>query len=148
MAKYNPNLAKINRNYTFEEVAGLFCVHKNTVAQWVKNGLFCLKDKRPFLVMGADLRLYLQEKRAAKQQKCKPDELFCMRCKTPTKPAGGFLEYSPMSKTKGRLTGFCSCCECLVNKFASFESLTAYSAFFEILIPEEQEHINDRDKPL
>ena len=35
----NPNLAKIHRNYTVEEVADLFSVHKNTVRLWVKNGL-------------------------------------------------------------------------------------------------------------
>jgi len=37
MAKrLNPNLAKIHRNYTVEEVALLFSVHKNTVRSWVK----------------------------------------------------------------------------------------------------------------
>jgi transposase len=35
----NPNLAKIHRNYTVEEVANLFSVHKNTVRLWVKDGL-------------------------------------------------------------------------------------------------------------
>jgi transposase len=35
----NPNLAKIHRNYTLEEVANLFSVHKNTVRLWVKGGL-------------------------------------------------------------------------------------------------------------
>ncbi|PCH63208.1 MAG: hypothetical protein COC09_06490 [Gammaproteobacteria bacterium] len=47
MANYNHNLVKINRNYSFEELAAVFGVHKNTVSAWVKNGLPCLKEKRP-----------------------------------------------------------------------------------------------------
>jgi hypothetical protein len=148
MANYNPNKAKINRNYTFEELAGVYSVHKNTIAQWVKKGLPCLKDMRPFLIMGADVRDYLQAQRVGKKQKCKSNELFCMRCKKPTKPAENFVEYLPLSTTKGRLTGFCSRCECVVNKFVGVVSLTMYSTIFDLTKPKGLEHINDSDKPL
>ncbi|MDH5561350.1 MAG: helix-turn-helix domain-containing protein [Deltaproteobacteria bacterium] len=148
MANYNPNLAKINRNYTFEELAEVFGVHKNTVSAWVKNGLPCLKEKRPFLILGIEARLFLQNQRLDKKQKCKPSELFCMRCKAPTKPAENYVEYLPLSATKGRLTGFCSSCECVVNKFISNADLERYSALFDLTKPKELEHINDSDNPL
>ena len=148
MANYNPNLVKINRNYSFEELAAVFAVHKNTVSNWVKNGLPCLKEKRPFLILGPDARVYLQEQRKAKKQKCKPNELFCMRCKTPTRPAENFVEYLPSSPTKGRLTGFCERCECVVNKFANYDDLAMYSTLFDLSKPKELEHINDSDNPL
>ena len=144
----NPNLAKINRNYTFEELAVVFGVHKNTVAAWVKNGLPCLKERRPFLIMGSDVRVFLQKQRGANKQKCKANELFCMRCKRPTQPAENFVEYVPNSPTKGRLAGFCYRCECVVNKFVSFDSLVAYSGIFDLTLPKELEHINDSDNPL
>ena len=35
----NPRLVKIHRNYTVEEIATLFGIHKNTVRDWVKAGL-------------------------------------------------------------------------------------------------------------
>lgn len=148
MANYNPNKAKINRNYTFEEMAALFGIHKNTVAGWVKNGLPCLNERRPFLILGTDVREYLQKQRSAKKQPCKPDELFCMRCKKPSRPAENFVEYLPISSTKGRLAGFCSCCECLINKFVSIGSLAAYSRIFDLTKPKELDRINDTDKPL
>lgn len=148
MANYNPNKAKINRNYTFEELAGVYGVHKNTVTQWVKKGLPCLKEMRPFLIMGNDVRDYLQLQRVGKKQRCKPNELFCMRCKTPTQPAENFVEYLPISPTKGRLVGFCSHCDCVVNKFVSFKSLETYSGYFDLSISKELEHINDSDNPL
>ena len=148
MTNYNPNLVKINRSYAFEELATVFGVHKNTVAVWVKNGLPCLKERRPFLILGADARLYLKEQRVGKKQRCKPNELFCMRCKAPTRPAENFVEYLPLSATKGRLTGFCGRCECVVNKFVRYDSLESCSAFFDISKPKALEHINDSDNPL
>ncbi len=148
MANYNQNLVKINRSYTFEELAAVFAVHKNTVSAWVKNGLPCLKERRPFLILGGDARLYLREQRERKKQKCKPDEMYCMRCKKPTKPAENFVAYLPLSASKGRLTGFCGRCECVVNKFVSYDSLAGYSALFDLSKPKGLEHINDSENPL
>lgn len=148
MANYNPYLVKINRSYTFEELAAVFGVHKNTVSAWIKNGLSCLKERRPFLILGVDARLYLQGQRGSKKQKCKPNELFCMRCKAPTKPAENFVEYLPLSATKGRLTGFCGRCECVVNKFVSYDSIEGYSMLFDLTKSKELERINDSDDPL
>ncbi len=148
MANYNPNRVKLNRSYTFEELAVVLGVHKNTVSTWVKNGLPCLKERRPFLILGAEARAYLQKQRTAKKQRCKPDELFCMRCKTPTSPAESFVEYLPLSATKGRLTGFCGRCESVVNKFVRYDSLERYSILFDLSVPTELEHINDCNNPL
>jgi hypothetical protein len=147
MANYNPNLVKVNRNYSFEELAGVFGVHKNTVAAWVKSGLPCLKEMRPFLILGADAKLYLQGLRVGKKQSCKPNELFCMRCKAPTRPAENFVEYVPQSATKGRLTALCERCECVVNKFARLDSLERYSALFDLSKPKALERVNDSDNP-
>jgi len=148
MANYNPNRVKINRNYTFEELAAVLGVHKNTVSSWVKKGLPCLNERRPFLILGVDARLYLKEQRAGKKQRCKPNELFCMRCKAPTCPAENFVEYLPLSATKGRLMGFCGRCECVVNKFVRYDSLDRYSALFDLVKPKGLERINDSDNPL
>lgn len=148
MANYNPNLVKINRSYTFEEMAAVFDVHKNTVSAWVKNGLPCLRERRPFLILGVDARTYLKAQRGRKKQQCKPDELFCMRCKAPTRPAENFVEYMPLSATKGRLTGFCGRCECVVNKFIRYDSLERYSALFDLSKPMGLERVNDSNNPL
>jgi transposase len=43
----NPNKAKIYRSYTVEEIANLFCVHKNTVRAWLKAGLPICDDRKP-----------------------------------------------------------------------------------------------------
>lgn len=148
MSNYNPNKVKVNRNYTFEELAAVLGVHKNTVAQWVKNGLPCLKERRPFLILGVDLRDFLRQQRSIKKQKCKPSELYCLRCKMPTVPAENFVEYSPITPTKGRLSGFCSRCEGVTNRFVGLKDLARYSQVFEVALPKALKHIRDSGNPL
>ena len=148
MANYNPNRVKVNRNYTFEELASVFGVHKNTVSTWVKNGLPCLKERRPFLILGGEVKAYLKTRRTSKKQKCKADELYCCRCKIPVRPAENFVEYSPITTTKGRLVGICSSCGCLINKFVSFSSLARYRKIFEVVVQKGLEHISDSNNPL
>jgi hypothetical protein len=148
MANYNPNLVKIHRNYTYEELALVFGIHKNTVATWVKNGLFSFQDRRPFLIKGDDAKEFLQHQRASRKQKCKQNEFYCLRCKTPAKPYDDFVEYVPITNTKGRLTGFCDCCESIINKFVSYASVEGYSSFFKIEESKGLEHIKDTDNPL
>jgi DNA-binding transcriptional MerR regulator len=57
--RLNPRRAKIHRNYSFEEIARLFGVHKQTVRNWQKEGLSVLTAKRPYLVLGRSLRTFL-----------------------------------------------------------------------------------------
>ena len=141
MARYNPNKAKINRSYTFEELAAVYGVHKNTVASWVKNGLPSLNEKRPFLILGAEVRRFHQGNRLTKKQHCQADEMFCMSCSKPTKLAENYVEYIPISETKGRLTGICVCCDGIVNKFVGLKWLAANEDVFEVPLPRELEHI-------
>lgn len=148
MANHNPNLVKIHRNYTYAELALVFGVHKNTVAAWVKNGLFSFQERRPFLIRGDDAKAFLQQQRASRKKKCKQHEFYCLRCKVPVKPNDNFVEYVPISNTKGRLTGFCDHCESIINKFVGCASVEGYSSFFRIKKPIGLEHINDTDNPL
>ena len=148
MAKYNPNLVKIHRSYTYGELAQVFGVHKNTVVTWVKKGLPCLQEQRPFLILGIDAKAFLQAQRANRKQKCKPNEFYCVRCKVPVKVAENFVEYTPLSSKKGRLSGFCIHCESVVNKFIAYNNLEAYSHIFAIEKPRGLEHIKDTDNPL
>lgn len=148
MANYNPNKVKINRSYSYEELAAVYGVHKNTVAAWVNKGLACMKDMRPYLILGADAKRYLQMRQQAKKHKCKSNEFYCMRCKKPTRAAENFVEYFPLTATKGRLSGFCLACEGVVNKFIANTSLEKYSLIFDLVKPKGLEHINDSDNPL
>jgi hypothetical protein len=75
----NPQLVKIHRSYTVEEVTRLLDVHKNTVRNWIKEGLPVIDDKRPTVILGRDLSPFLQARRIKNKQPCKPGEIYCLR---------------------------------------------------------------------
>jgi len=144
----NPNLAKIHRNYTVEDIADLFGVHKNTVRIWVKNGLSVCDEKKPMLILGSVLREFMQTKKTKKKQKCQPWEFYCVRCRKPQFPAGGMVEYEVQTATKGRLVALCPTCEGIMNKYSNLAGLERIRTKLDISIPKTLKHINKIDKPL
>lgn len=127
---HNPNKAKIHRSYTVEEVARLFTIHKNTVRNWVKKGLPICDEQRPILILGNDLREFLQQKRKQNKRKCKPQEMYCMRCRAPQITAEGMVDYEPITEVTGRLIGLCSCCDGVMNKYISLTGFRDIQQYF------------------
>ena len=74
----NPRLAKIHRNYTVDEIASLFGVHKNSVRNWVNGGLPISDDRRPMLILGRDLVAFLHARRVKNKRPCQPGEILSL----------------------------------------------------------------------
>lgn len=139
----NPNLVKIHRNYTVEEVADLFSVHKNTVRLWVKDGLATSDNKRPMLILGSVLKQYLQSKRKTNKRKCLPIEIYCVRCRLPQIPAGNMVDFERENYMTGRLIGLCPSCNGVINKFFNVAQLEQIIDKLDIIFPKALEHINE-----
>lgn len=139
----NPNLAKIHRNYTVEEVANLFSVHKNTVRSWIKDGLATNDNKRPMLILGSSLKQYLQLKRESNKRKCLPFEIYCVRCRLPQLPAENMADYEPINGSMGRLIGLCPSCNGIINKYLNLAHLEQIQGELDITLPKALKHINE-----
>jgi hypothetical protein len=149
MAKLqNPNRAKIHRNYTVEEIALLYQVHKNTVRLWIRDGLPTIDQKRPILIAGADLRSYWQNKRSSRKRKCQHYEIYCVRYKIPQRPAGNMADYEPLNAETGRLIGLCPDCGGIINKFVKYARLDDIRGQLDITQTNALKHINERDNLL
>ena len=146
--RINPNLVKIHRSYTVEEVASLLSVHKNTVRIWIKGGLSVNDNKRPTLILGSELKLYLQSKRSKNKRKCKPFEIYCVRCRAPQTPANKMVDYEPMTNSTGRLIGICPTCDVIINKYFSVANIEGISDKLDITLPKALKHINESINPL
>ncbi len=119
MKKRHPNhqLVKIHSNYTVEEIARLFGIHKSTVRHWVKDeGLVTIDDKRPMLIIGNVLKAFLQARRVKNKQTCKPGQLYCVCCRAPKSPAGNMADYSPITEKFGNLSAICPDCNSIMNR--------------------------------
>jgi len=137
----NPRRVKTHRNYTVEEIAGLFGMHKNTVQNWIKKGLAVIDNKRPMLILGHDLVAFLQARRAKRKQKCKPGELYCVRCRAPKKPAEDMAEYSPVTEKIGNLIAICPSCDAIMNRRVSLAKIGSVCGDIDITFPEDLQHI-------
>jgi hypothetical protein len=112
----NPRLAKIHLNYSVEELAGLFKVHKNTVRGWLRDGLRPIDDQRPTLIRGEETRRFLTERRAKAKQKCGPGRIYCLPCRAPKVPAGKMVELQSNGGTNGSLCGICPDCDRMIYR--------------------------------
>ncbi len=150
MRKRRPNhrLVKINRNYTVEEAARLLGTHKNTVRAWVRAGLTTCDSNRPTLILGRDLRAYLQARRTKNKQPCKPGEIYCVRCRAPKRPAGDMADYTPITETFGNLEGICPDCGGMIFQRASRAKLAEIRGKLDITLAEAQRQVNESEQPI
>ena len=139
----NPRLVKIHRNYTVEEVADLFGKHKNTVRQWIKEGLPVCDDRRPMLILGRELAAFLTTKRTKHKRPCKSGELYCLRCRSPRSPAGNMADYREISPQVGNLIAICPVCDSLMNRRVNSAKIAQVCGDLEVSFPQGWEHINE-----
>lgn len=137
----NPRRAKIYRNYTVEEVARLYGVHRNTVRQWIKRGLPLCDDRRPVLILGADLAAFLTRQRERNKRPCKPGEIYCVRCRIPQKPSLGMADYQPLTANSGNLIGLCPQCNGMIYRRVSLARLAEAAGNLDVQIMPARERI-------
>ena len=149
MRKRRPNhrLVKIHRNYTVEEAAMLFGNHKNTVRAWIKAGLPTCDARRPTLILGRELALFLQSRRAKNKRPCMPGEVYCMRCRAPRTPDGGMAEYLPKTERLGTLVGICPECEAMMYRRVSLAKLPLVRGNLEITIAQAERRVSESRNP-
>ena len=139
----NPRLAKIHRSYRVDEIADLYGTHKNTVLNWIKQGLPVFDNKRPLMILGSDLNAFHANQRAKNRQPCKLNEIYCMKCKMPKEPATGMVEFQPINDKTGNLIAICSECETMMYRRISMTKIKQFSALMGFTLPLALLHIID-----
>lgn len=143
----NPQRAKIHRSYTVEEAARLCNVHRNTVRQWIKQGLPICDDRRPVLVLGHHLRAFLQARRTRNKCTCGPGRIYCVRCRSPKVPAGGMADYIPSTSTAGMLAAICPDCGSMIYRRINVTKLASIRGELDITVPQAHSHIGESIHP-
>ena len=149
MRKRHPNYrhVKIHRNDTVEEIASLFGIHKNTVRAWLKAGLPTSDQKRPMLILGHDLRAFLQTRREKNKQRCRPGEMYCVKCRVPKYPAGQMVDYKPVTERIGNLTAICPDCTSIMNRRVSLTRSGEVQGEMDITFPQALRRISESYEP-
>jgi hypothetical protein len=145
--RYNARRVKIHRSYTVEEVARLFEVHKNTVRAWLKSGLQQIDDRRPTLLLGRQLASFLHARREHKRQRCRPEELYCFRCRAPRTSAARRADYLPITPSSGNLRAICSECGTRMYRRVSFRKLATAVGDLQVALPQGPQRIVEGLEP-
>jgi Helix-turn-helix domain len=138
---------KALRSYTIDEVARTLEVHRNTVRHWIKAGLPVIDDKRPILILGADLAEFLLRRRDARRQPCQAGQMFCLKCRKPREPAGRMADFVASSATSGALIGICPACNRLMYRRVSAARLSEVAGALDVHLTRAQPRIEVTASP-
>lgn len=123
--RINPRLIKLHRAYSVEEAAKRLDVHKNTVREWIEKGLPIVDKARPTLINGHELRRYLEAMQKARKRPCPPGTCYCFKCRAPSRPAMGMVDYIPTNEVSGNLRALCDVCGTMMHRRARRDAIAA-----------------------
>jgi hypothetical protein len=143
----NPRRTKIHRSYSVEELSRLFAVHKNTVRNWVRQGLAPIDGQRPTVIRGVELRRFLTARRTSARQTCGPGRIFCLPCRAPKVPAGNMAECIVASETTGTLRGICPDCDRMIYRRLNPKKLDTVRGDLDVAVTQARPRIEGTVRP-
>jgi hypothetical protein len=143
----NPRLAKIHRSYSVDDISRLFKIHKNTVRNWLRQGLKPVDDQRPTLIRGQELQHFLAERRSRSKQTCGPGRIYCLPCRSPKVPAGKIADCIQTGDTIGTLQGICPECNRMIYRRVNLQKLNAVRGDLEIAVTQARSRIEETSNP-
>jgi hypothetical protein len=145
--RINPRRIKLHRPYSVEEAALALGAHKNSVRGWIRDGLPVVDGSRPVLILGHELRAYLERKRKSAKRPCSPGTLYCFKCREPRAPAMGMVEATRRNATTANLKAICDVCGTFIHRNASLAKIAAAMPGLDVQIREAGARISERTEP-
>jgi len=101
------NVRKIckHRAYTVKELSGLLHINEKTCSRWIEQGLRTVSDKKPFLILGDDLKEFHRNRKMKKKITLNRNQFLCLSCKD-----GRYAKRGSIVKTATRKTALCRVC--------------------------------------
>ena len=149
MGRRHPNHRRVKMHYTYMvgEIACLLAIHKNTVREWIKAGLPTIDDRRPILILGSDLIVFLRACRARKKRPCGPGQMFCFRCRAPKFPGGDMAEYIAITEKVANVSAICPDCTSMMHRLVSLAKLEDFRAKMDITFPQALRRLSEISQP-
>ncbi|OUS34124.1 hypothetical protein A9Q94_17295 [Rhodobacterales bacterium 56_14_T64] len=106
----NPMAVKAALTYDINEAAAAVGKTPATVRSWIKDGLPVMSSRKPYLISGEAIRLYLRAKYEAAKRPLGLNDFFCIGCGGARQPVGMAATVSPIKNRTVLLKGICSTC--------------------------------------
>ena len=126
-------LRSIRQQYTYSvyEIAELFNITPDTVFRWIRNeGLPRIIGSKKYFVHGSDLHTFLYKKNQKHKKSCKPDEIYCCKCRAPKTPNPNSINVLHLANGTFRAVGLCNVCMSKMGKVISPKSWNETHPFY------------------
>lgn len=138
MRHYNTRIIKQMHSYPLEEISKLYKINVRTIRAWIKEGLKIVSGLYPYLVMGYELKKFLDSKKIKQKCKLNQNEFWCTRCRTARQSQNNEvnLKYSGLTIGNGlkefTIQGICEVCGNKLNRFSNDSKLEQVKQSFII----------------
>ncbi len=102
--------------YTVEDLMKLYGVVRNTVSNWVKEGLKPSDGAIPYVFHGAEVKCFRDARRLTNKAHLRKGEFRCFRCKRRVFPPPRSLQCLQTKRGFFSVWGSCSACDAVVTK--------------------------------
>jgi hypothetical protein len=103
--------------YTVDEAAATIGSCTRTIRNWVKHeDLPVFFDKRPFGILGTDLKKFILRRRVERRFTLRPTEFYCFRCKCPRGPRSDRVLKVAGLGASSRMVAICKKCGSKINR--------------------------------
>lgn len=130
----NKRALRAARTYTIVEAANVVGVSANTIRNWVRAGLPIMRSQRPYLILGATLREFIEERCRERKASLTPDQFYCLKCKAPRQPMGLLVDCVLQSAQTARLVGLCEACGRPCNRMINRAKIEEFTRIFDLAI--------------
>lgn len=138
---------KLHRTYSVEEAALTLGAHKNSVRGWIKDGLPTIDRSRPALILGHEIRAFLEGRRKSAKRPCPPGTLYCFKCRQPRAPAMGMIEAKRQNATTGNLSAICEVCGTMMHRRTRLAEIGTIMPNLHVQIREADTRISECTNP-
>ena len=145
--RVNPNLVKLLRTYSVSELAIRLDVHKNTIRNWLRDGLEPIDKRQPIVFLGEMVRQFLTARNRSRKHHCGPGQMYCFRCRQPREPAMGMVDYVPLRATSGNLRAICDTCDAIMHRSARMADLVRIMPGLAVQFVEASPRLSGRGSP-
>lgn len=92
MTRFNSQIISRHLSYTIPEIVEELSLNKKTIFRWIDEGLATVPgQKKPILILGSELKAFINARNSKKKVRLKRHEFYCFRCKAPRRAKRGTI---------------------------------------------------------